>query len=226
MQEKNSGNFAKMEGKRQKKKANPNYWVEEMRPQIMERIKYYEDYLAQWGIIAQTGIEQEFWAETATDANGNEIKHKISFYPNFFLDSPYIEKIDRDHWTKRDYDNGYELVTGTGRGKNKKEYPHPSLEPSVMVRATESANRIIAKKASEPNNKYRTIGIEFDPTNYGRRLYAQQVNISLWNRKNKQPLFDNEGMNHLSELCAQQILEAQNSMVAFYTVNNNAFRRF
>ncbi len=213
---------------------NPQAWVEKLRPEFMKRIRHYEDYLAKWGITAQTGIEQEFYVVTKNDKNGNPerptIRQNSEFpFPYFqhFPNSPFVEKLHKE----LEHDNSYEIVVGTGYKDRKgaKKYPHPSLEPSVMVRATESAKRLISKEAKKPGNPYNSTDIDFNPIDRGR--YAQQVNISLWDNeengnKKKRPLFDNHGVNELSECCIKNLLETQNATVALYTVNPNSFQRF
>lgn len=211
---------------------NPQAWLEneEMRSKFMKRIRHYETYLAKWGITAQTGIEQEFYVVTKLDENGKpefptirKSSENPMDYFQHFPDSPFIEGLYRES-----HPNSYEIVVGTGYKyrKDAKKYPHPSLEPTVIVRATESAKKLISKEAEKPGNTYNSTGIDFDPTNHGRRPYAQQINISLWDSKNKQPLFNNNGVNELSSVCIKNMLEAQNASIAFYTVNQNAFKRF
>ena len=167
---------------------NPYDWVEELRPEFMKRIKNYEDYLSKWGIIAQTGIEQEFWAVPKVEKERKVDIEQQGVDLGYFPNSPFIEKIYPDHLTDN---NGYEVVVGTGNGIRKKPYPHTALEPSVIIRATEGANKLISKKAKEKDNPYNAKEIDFDPSNHGSRLYAQQVNISLWdkNLERKKPLF-------------------------------------
>lgn len=208
---------------KEEKRKNPNHWVEELRPQIMERIKRYESFLDKWGIIAQTGIEQEFYVipkklnhKMNRDILNGILFDKIPYFPN----SPFIEDIKKDH----DGENGFEISIGIGNQNRQKDYPHQSLKPSTMVIAAEQSNKLICKEAAKPNNQYEITGISFDPTNLGKRMWAQQVNISLWNKNTKKPLFN--GFNELSRFCLKNTLDTQNSLVAFLTVNDNCFNRF
>ena len=207
-------------------KKNPYSFLDELRPQIMARIKHYENFLADWGIIAQTGIEQEFFVVHKKDSNGKSL-HDTSMRGNYFINSPFIERVGFDHLQdflgNKDFTgNCYEVVIGKGNLVKKKEYPKTSLEPQVIVRVTEKTNQIIEDQA----NDYNIEQISFDPTEHGIRLYAQQVNISLWDKEKRTPLFNEEGVNELSKICIKNILETQNSLVAAYTVNTNAFKRF
>ncbi len=216
--------------KKEEKRKDPNYWLEELRPQIMERIKHYENFLEKWGITAQTGIEQEFYITTKDKSIRPDIK-TLPYQTDktiYFKNSPFVEQMVREH----SWHNGFEISLGKGNGKNEKAYPHDSLKPNAMVRAAEKANKLVSIKASNPKNRYKTTGISFDPTEQGERMWSQQVNISLWDNQNKKPLLqdacDNGSYhpNDLSKLCTKNLLETQKALIAAFTVNPNSFHRF
>ncbi|MEZ5691533.1 MAG: hypothetical protein R3D71_07705 [Rickettsiales bacterium] len=208
---------------------NPNQWLEKLRPQIMERIAHYEKFLDKWGITAQTGIEQEFYpipkdgvsvAETL-DTLGEKPTHK------YFSNSPYVEDLYHDG-RRIDIDRNskpLEIVVGTGNKKAAKSYPHKSLTPSVMVRATEATNKLIAREASKPDNPYKTKSISFDGVDDKRRLHAQQVNISLWD-KHERPIFNSTEVKELAHLSIKNLLNAQHELIAAFTISPNTYQRF
>ena len=210
----------------QEENKNPNAILEKLYPQIIERIRFYEQFLSDWGIIAQAGIEQEFLAVHAKDSKG-ETLHNINMRDTYFINSPFIEAVKTDHsqdFSISDYMsfNGYEVLVGRGNLAKKKDYPQDSLQPIVIARVSEKTNQIINQQA----NNYNLTEVSFDPTKQGLRLYSQQICMSLWDKNKKTPLFDEKGMNNLSKICIKNLLEAQNALVILYTINNNSFARF
>ncbi len=228
---------------KERKRQSPNHWVEDLRPQIMERIKYYEKFLEKWGLTAQAGIEQEFYPIPKDGVKIEEAVTLLNATPKKFIDSPYVEKIyhDNDYQKdptinkERDDENKlkhgitqpHEGVIGSGNGKNKKTYPHNSLTPSHIVVAAENFNKTIKQyPESQAENPYKLKDISFDEVDETRRLQAQQVSISLWDKNREYPksLFD--GFNEIGRLCTKNLLNTQNAMMAFLTVNDRSFNRF
>lgn len=212
-------------------KNSPSAWVEELRPEIMQRIKYYEDYLEKWGIVAQAGVEIEFHAAPHTDEFGSVFLHHVddvvASTKTIFPNSPYVEDVYHEVASP----NKYEIVVGRGKknvavkGKENwvdKEYPDNSLTPAVMVRTVEATQVLIDDKKDD----YHVAKISLDPTEHGERLYSGQVNMSLWDKKTGKNLFPNYITNEIAESCITSLLESQNSLIAFLTTNINAFKRF